>query len=115
MGKFSRDKGARRERQLVTTLRDAGIACEKDSRTGYSGYDLKVAQSLRAEVKARGDGAGFKTLERWLADNDLLFLWRDRRDPMVLMDFATARTLLKAYCAWHQLPYPGQDDEHATG
>lgn len=38
-----------------------------------------------AEVKARGDGEGFKTLERWLGTHDALFLWRDRAAPLVVV------------------------------
>ncbi len=40
---------------------------------------------LVAEVKARGDGEGFKTLERWLGTHDALFLWRDRAAPLVVV------------------------------
>ena len=38
-----------------------------------------------AEVKARGTGDGFRTLERWLGGNDALFLWRDRAAPFVVL------------------------------
>ena len=40
---------------------------------------------MKAEVKARGDGDGFRTLERWLGGNDALFLWRDRAAPFVVL------------------------------
>jgi hypothetical protein len=43
---------------------------------------------LVAEVKARAGGQGFVTLERWLGDNDLLFLIRDRAAPMVLLPWS---------------------------
>ena len=36
-------------------------------------------------MKARGDGDGFRTLERWLGGNDALFLWRDRAAPFVVL------------------------------
>ena len=45
----------------------------------------QVTDALIAEVKARGDGEGFKTLERWLGTHDALFLWRDRAAPLVLV------------------------------
>jgi hypothetical protein len=38
-----------------------------------------------AEVKARGDGNGFRTLIRWLAGHDALFLWQDRKEPLVVV------------------------------
>jgi hypothetical protein len=37
------------------------------------------------EVKARGDGNGFRTLIRWLAGHDALFLWQDRKEPLVVV------------------------------
>jgi hypothetical protein len=36
-------------------------------------------------VKARGNGEGFATLERWLGDNDALFLRRDRAEPVIVL------------------------------
>lgn len=109
MGKMSRDKGARRERQLVEKLRAAGIPCTKESRSGYTGHDLTVAGVIKAEVKARGSGAGFKTLENWLVGNDLLFLWRDRNDPLVTMDLDTATELLRAYCETNHIMLESED------
>jgi hypothetical protein len=44
---------------------------------------------LCCEVKARASGAGFTTLERWLADADVLFLRRDRGEPLVVLPWAT--------------------------
>ncbi len=41
--------------------------------------------ALVGEVKARARGQGFKTLEAWLGENDLLFLIADRREPIVTM------------------------------
>src|SRR4029450_9000360 len=42
-----------------------------------------------AEVKCRGGGSGFTLLERWLGKNDLLFLRRDRSEPMVVLSWTT--------------------------
>lgn len=96
MGKPSRDKGARRERALVELHRQSGIAAERVPLSGAmryrgNGADIDIyarGQSeapLIAEVKARGDGEGFKTLERWLGGHDALFLWRDRAAPLVVV------------------------------
>jgi len=94
MGKSSRDKGLRRERALVQLHTACGIRAERVPLSGASHYqgngadlDLHVrgAQPLKAEVKARGEGSGFKTLERWLGENDALFLWRDRAAPFVVL------------------------------
>ena len=46
---------------------------------------ISTGDMLRAEVKARGQGEGFRTLERWLGENDVLFLWRDRVPPLVVV------------------------------
>ncbi len=96
MGKPSRDKGLRRERGVVELHRAQGVHAERVPLSGASRYrgngaDIDVyargrdAAPLVAEVKARGDGMGFRTLERWLGDNDALFLWRDRAAPLVLL------------------------------
>jgi hypothetical protein len=61
------------------------------SRYQGNGADLDIygrgrnAPPFRAEVKARGDGRGFKTLEGWLGGYDALFLWRDRAAPLVVL------------------------------
>ena len=56
--------------------------------------DIEVA-GLRCEVKARGNGQGFATLERWLGDFDVLFLRRDRSTPLVLLPWATWTKLMR--------------------
>ena len=48
------------------------------------------------EVKARADGEGFKTLERWLGEADALFLVRDRAAPLVMLPWARWQQLLLA-------------------
>ena len=94
MGKSSRDKGLRRERAIVDIHMKCGLRAERVPLSGAVRYrgngadvDLYVrgAEPLKAEVKARGEGDGFKTLERWLGGNDALFLWRDRATPMVVL------------------------------
>ncbi len=97
MSRAQRDKGVRIERQLVAQHHDVGIPCEKISRSGYTGPDLRVADEFLAEVKARKSGEGFRILENWLADADLLFLRRDRQRPMICMTWDTYVQLLKAH------------------
>ena len=101
MAKSQRDKGARVEREITKMLQDNGIdalkvplsgACE-----GYKG-DIAIRAGddvLHCEVKARKNGAGFTTLENWLGDNDFLFLKRNNRDPMVVMDWAVFIAICK--------------------
>ncbi len=106
MGKPSRDKGQRRERQVVALHVDFGIRAERVPLSGASRYrgnggDVDIypwspeGPVLCGEVKARRNGAGFVTLERWLGENDMLFLVRDRQEPMVVLPWGTWRRLLK--------------------
>lgn len=86
MGKMSRDKGQRIERELVHLHQAAGIDASRVPLSGavggaYSG-DLRIG-ALTAEVKARASGSGFVQLERWLGEHALLFLKRDRQRPLV--------------------------------
>lgn len=94
MGKPSRDKGLRRERAIVELHVKCGIRAERVPLSGALRYrgngadvDLYVrgSEPLKAEVKARGEGSGFRTLERWLGSNDVLFLIRDRATPLVVV------------------------------
>ncbi len=94
MGKASRDKGLRRERAIVDLHVKCGIRAERVPLSGAVRYrgngadvDLYVrgAEPVKAEVKARGAGEGFRTLDRWLAENDAQFLWRDRAAPLVVL------------------------------
>ena len=94
MGKASRDKGLRRERAIVDLHRKCGIHAERVPLSGAlryrgNGADVDIyvrgPEPLKAEVKARGEGSGFRTLERWLGSNDVLFLIRDRATPLVVV------------------------------
>jgi hypothetical protein len=98
MGLKSKRKGSRIERELVQRHRAAGIDAERVPLSGAAGGsytgDIRIQGGLVAEVKARAGGDGFKTLERWLGDNDLLFLRRDRSTPLVVMPWALYARLM---------------------
>ena len=104
-GKRHRQKGDRIERELVRRHVDIGVAAERVPLSGaaggsYSG-DVDVfafgptRAPLKTEVKARANGTGFVQLERWLGDNDVLFLRRDRAEPLVVLPWATWAKLVK--------------------
>ena len=106
MGKPSRDKGQRRERQVVALHTALGVRAERVPLSGAyryqgNGGDVDIYPWSRegppccAEVKARASGEGFKTIEKWLGENDALFLVRDRQEPMVVLPWATWERLLK--------------------
>jgi Holliday junction resolvase len=101
-----RQKGNRCERELVQLHRDIGVHCKRyplagASRFRGSGHDLDVyargrdEAPLVAEVKARKNGAGFTTLERWVGEYDILFLKRNNREPMVVLPWRVWRSLLQ--------------------
>ena len=104
MAAKSRSKGKRIELELVHLHQDVGIPAEKLSRTGYTGPDLMIADEWTAEVKARASGKGFVILEQWLGAADLLFLRRDRQQPLVVLSWETYLQMLKGYLA--QVPLP---------
>ena len=95
----------RRERQIVALHVALGIPAERVPLSGQSHYrgngadidiyiDGKDAGALVGEVKARASGSGFVTLERWLGENDCLFLVRDRADPLVVIPWRVWERLL---------------------
>ena len=97
MSRASRDKGYRAERAIVDLHCRIGVHAERVPLSGAARYqgranDVDVYARgdehppLLAEIKARGTGGGFKTLERWLGGHDALFLRRDRHaEPLVVL------------------------------
>jgi len=107
MGKPSRDKGARRERQIVALHVELGVKAERVPLSGAAKFrnteksDVDIypfgpeTAPFVTEVKARANGEGFVQLERWLGANDALFLMRDRADPLVVLPWETWASLLE--------------------
>jgi Holliday junction resolvase len=101
-GARHRRKGDRVEREIVDRHKALGVHAERYPLSGASrfrgkGHDLDVyiwgrdeAPSV-AEVKARANGAGFTTLEKWLGEYDLLFLRRNNADPLIVLPCAYGR------------------------
>ena len=119
MGKSQRDKGQRIERELVHLHLAAGVPCERVPLSGaaggsYSG-DLLICGEYTGEVKARASGAGWKVLEGWLIDNDMLFLRRDRQQPLVLLPWGAYTELMRALAAIKGCLKAPQQPTHATG
>ena len=106
MSKSQRDKGLRAEREIVERHQAIGVHAERyplsgASRLRGSGHDVDLylfgrdAAPLVAEVKARKNGSGFSQLEKWLGEYQMLFLRRDRADPLVLLPWSTWAALLE--------------------
>ena len=101
MSRSQRDKGARAEREIVDRHKATlNISAERyplsgASRFRGSGHDVDLypfgrdAAPLVAEVKARKNGSGFTQIEKWLDSYDVLFLRRNRADPLVLLPWST--------------------------
>ena len=99
-GKSAKTKGYLAEHELKNMHNDMGVFCKRvplsGAAPGYKG-DLVILEEFQAEVKKRAEGNGFATLERWLGQNDMLFLKRNRQLPMVVLDWATYTKLIRGY------------------
>lgn len=108
----SKQKGTRIENKIVKTHQDNDVPCKRVPLSGSVGGVLKgdivVGQEqetldefenilFRGEVKSRKGGTGFTVLERWLGNNDFLFLHRNYQEPMVIMNMSTYLLLIKAF------------------
>lgn len=105
-----KQKGSRVEREVAKRLTDAGIPSRRVVMSGAAArYDPRLSGDVdigvlpndtalfSAEVKARRDGAGFKVLEGWLGECDLLVLRRNNQLPFVAMPWATFIDLMQCY------------------
>ncbi len=89
MGKSQRDKGARNERAVVNYWREQGVKADRVPLSGAVGGEYAGDVDLYAfgadnapligEVKARGNGGGFKTITKWLGYSDFLVLHEDKQ------------------------------------
>jgi hypothetical protein len=104
-GARHRQKGDRIEREIVDRHLAIGVKAERyplsgASRFRGSGHDIDLylfgadGVPAVAEVKARKDGAGFTTLERWLGKYDALFLRRNNAEPLVVLPWRVWAALL---------------------
>jgi hypothetical protein len=105
-GARHRQKGSRIERELVERHKNISVHAERyplsgASRFRDSGHDIDIypfgrdAAPFVAEVKARKNGSGFAQLEKWLGEYQVLFLRRDRADPLVVLPWSTWEALLE--------------------
>lgn len=90
MGKAQRDKGARFERECVSTFRAYGLTADRiplsGAAEGFKG-DIRLIDhnetALRVECKKRA--AGQKQIREWIEDSDLLVLGADRQEALVVL------------------------------
>lgn len=104
-GRASKQKGDRAERKIVKLHKEMGVECQKVPLSGAvkaEGFDcdlrIKIPpEPLKAEVKARANGEEFRSVATWLEGNDLLFLIKDRAEPLVVMSWDTYEALVSWY------------------
>ena len=105
-GARHRQKGDRIEREIVDRHCTLGVRAERyplsgASRFRGSSHDIDCyvfgieEAPLVCEVKGRKNGAGFTTIEGWLANYDCLFLRRNNADPLVLIPWRLWARLLE--------------------
>lgn len=99
-GRKSRNKGARRERELVHKYMEIpGVFSERVPLSGAMGTykgDLKIEvgpYQWTAEVKARA--SGFKQIYTWLGSNDLLHVQADRAEPLAILPWSRWEQICK--------------------
>ena len=100
--KSPRRKGAAKERELVRLFEAAGVPARRVPMSGGGSIkgDVQCGPQYRytAEVKARKSGAGWTVLERWLAGNEMLVLFRDRQMPLVCLEWGLFAELMAQHC-----------------
>ena len=83
----SKQKGYRTEYNLVKRFQVAGIDAKRQVLSGAlpdHPHDIKIKNpDMIVEVKARKNGAGFKTLKRWMGSADALIMHEDHEESMV--------------------------------
>ena len=90
MANRSKQKGDRFERGLVETFNAYGMNAKRvplsGAANGFKGDVLFECQGIpkRAECKSRKKG-DFKTLRKWLGDNDVLALKSDHEEPLIVL------------------------------
>ena len=90
MSRKSKQKGYRTEYNLVKRFQAAGLDAKRQVLSGalpeYP-HDIKINNpDMIVEIKARKNGAGFKTLKRWMGSADAL-----------IMKSMTLRSLLSSF------------------
>jgi hypothetical protein len=100
LGKFSRSKGLRFERQLVNSFQEVGLGAERIPLSGSAGGsftgDITLpVRGVDKRLEAKKRSTGFKQIYDWLEGNYGLVIGRDRSEPLVVMRLSEFRELAK--------------------
>ena len=87
MSRKSKQKGYRTEYNLVKRFQSNGLDAKRQVLSGAlpeHPHDINIKNpDLIVEVKARKNGAGFKTLKRWMGSADALIMHEDHEESLV--------------------------------
>ena len=92
MGRSQKQKGYRVERKLVHMFEREGISARRHPMSGaIVGFPhdrvVDILGGSSVEAKARANGEGFKTIQRWKGSAEILILVEDRQLPTVVLDW----------------------------
>jgi Holliday junction resolvase len=91
MGKASRDKGGRFERELVNTAKAHGLEAYRVPLSGAAaGFknDIIIKQGRTTwEIEAKKRATGFKFIYDNIAGADILVIGADRQKPLAVLDY----------------------------
>jgi hypothetical protein len=91
MGKASRDKGGRFERELVNTAKAHGLEAYRVPLSGAAaGFknDIIIKQGRTTwEVEAKKRATGFKFIYDNIVGADILVIGADRQKPLAVLDY----------------------------
>jgi Holliday junction resolvase len=113
MGKASRDKGARFEREVVNTFQSEGIAAERIPLSGAAGGKfvgdvsvpiLGIDRTL--ECKKRADG--FREIYGWLSEHYGLVIAADRKPALMVLTLERFIDILHAAEQFKSADVPGR-------
>ena len=100
MGKASRDKGARFEREIVSIAQAHDLAAVRVPLSGATNFakgDVVVSNDVDSwTIECKKRGSGFRTIYAWLekGDCDLLVLGADRKPALAVLPLADFFDLL---------------------
>lgn len=87
MSSKSKQKGYRTEYNLVKRFQANGLDAKRQVLSGAlpdHPHDIKIKNpDMIVEVKARKNGAGFKTLKKWMGSADALIMHEDHEESLV--------------------------------
>lgn len=101
----AKDRGRFVENWIRDKHLENGIQCERVPLSGsiggnYSG-DLAIpsiaSKEFLCESKARRNGTGFRVIEEWMGNKDILFIKRNNVDPLVVIPFKLYLRLMRVY------------------